>query len=641
MPWAARKYVFEQHYQLSIGQVWEILSQTDQLNRNIGLSSIVVGPAEFSAQGLFRAVRMKALGLVNVEWKESPFEWVKEQYYQVSREYSSGPIRSFIGGVELSSDHNFEGQEGTTVRLFGEFTPSNVLGLIVIPTFAVRSLKLTLTYLNNYLAHLEKNKLTSARHSTIPVHSPSKREQDQLNELFIQLRRSHRDEHAVGLLYRHLVERGDHEVVDMRPYSLADDWGIEREEALKLFLYSTKIGILNLSWNLICPNCRVAKEQTSSLIQLDNQIHCDFCGVDYKANFDRYVELCFTIHPNIRKAEKNVYCIGGPAITPHVYVQKQIAKGEQAVINLERVHEQMRLRVLRYNSVLELKQHFPHAVDMEEKSSTVKSEESPTLIFKDGWSQDEVNFNGTTFTIQCRNESDSPIVVVLEKCGWDDVTVTAAKVTSMKEFRQLFSSEVLAPGNQVGVENVAFLFTDLLGSTVFYEEVGDAQAYGQVRRHFEFMLYWIEHNGGALVKTIGDAVMAVFEAPEQAIQAGFDIQSRVHEFNANSLPLEPIIIKIGVHFGHAIAVNSNGVLDYFGRNVNIAARVQSLSNGGDIVLSHECTERPSVIQLIERYHAKSEVFTTALKGFQETHQLSRIWVPRAQTLTVESEEKAI
>ena len=100
--------------------------------------------------------------------------------------------------------------------------------------------------------------------------------------------------------------------------------------------------------------------------------------------------------------------------------------------------------------------------------------------------------------------------------------------------------------------------------------------------------------------------MAVFESPEQAVQAAFDIQSRVHEFNANSLPLDPIVIKIGIHFGHAIAVNSNGVLDYFGRNVNIAARVQSLSKGGDIVLSHVCSDRPAVVQLIERYNATSK-----------------------------------
>jgi len=458
----------------------------------------------------------------------------------------------------------------------------------------------------------------------------------ELDQLFVQLREIPVNDEAVALLYKYLVEREDHEVVDMRPYSIADEWGIEREVVLKLFLYSTKLGLLNLSWNLICPNCRVSTEQTSSLNQLDNQIHCDFCGVDYTANFDRYVELNFTVHPFIRKAERSVYCVGGPAISPHVFIQKQIAPGAIEEIKLDHVHEQIRLRVLRNNSVIEIKQHFPHGVDIEEKSLG-GLEKLPTLIFNGNWNQDKVDFEGTEFRMLCRNETDNAIVIVLEKSVWDDVTVTAAKVTSMKEFRQLFSSEVLAPGNQVGVENVAFLFTDLLGSTVFYEEVGDALAYGQVRRHFEFMLHWIEHNGGALVKTIGDAVMAVFETPEQAVRAALDIQSRVHEFNANSLPLEPIIIKTGVHYGHAIAVNSNGILDYFGRNVNIAARVQGLSNGEDIILSHECTERPAVIQLLEQYRAEFVTFSAALKGIQETHQLTRIRVPRAQTLTVKSE----
>jgi adenylate cyclase len=637
MPWTARKYVFEQHYELPIELVWDLLSQTDQLNRSIGLSSIQVGPPEFTSQGLFHNTRMKVLGLVNVEWKEAPFEWVRLRYYQVRRQYSSGPIRSFVGGVELTETYNPDGTTGTTVRLNGEFTPASVLGLIAISTYAVRSMRLTLNYLNNYMAHYQNNELQKEQRILTPVHSPSKRERDQLHQLFMQLRELYSNEQAAGLLYRHLLERGDHEVVDMRPYAMADQWGIRRDEALKLFLYSTKIGILNLSWNLICPNCRVPKEQASSLVQLNNEIHCDFCGVDYKSNFDRYVELIFTIQPSIRPAEKNVFCVGGPAVTPHVYVQKQIAVGEQVIIHLDPIHEQMRLRVLRDNRVVMLKQHFPHDVEEHSKYSSVETDEPPILVFNDGWNQDEIDFSGTQFTVQCRNESESPIVVVLEKSSWDDMTVTAAKVTSMKEFRHMFSSEVLAPGNQVGVENVAFLFTDLLGSTVFYEEVGDAQAYGQVRRHFEFMLHWIEHHGGALVKTIGDAVMAVFESPEQAVQAAFDIQARVHEFNANSLPLDPIVIKIGIHFGHAIAVNSNGVLDYFGRNVNIAARVQSLSKGGDVILSHACSEWPAVMQLIERYNAEVKVFSTTLKGIQKTQKLSRVWVPRAQTLTVDAE----
>lgn len=639
MPRSVREYVFEQHYELSIEQVWELLSQTDQLNRNIGLSSIQVGPPEFTSRGLFRQATMKALGLVKVEWNETPFEWVKQKYYRVSREYTTGPIRSFVGGVELSESYNSDGKAGTTVRLYGQFTPTNLLGLVVIPTYAVRSMRLTLTYLNNYLRQLQNDKLGADGHNLLRARSPSKKERDQLHPLFQKLRQAYSDEQVIRLLYDYLLERGDHEVAEMKPYAIADEWGIDRDNVLKLFLYSTKIGILNLSWNLICPNCRVSKEQTSSLHTLNTQIHCDFCGVDYKSNFDRYIELSFTIHPSIRVVENNVFCIGGPAITPHIFVQKQLAAGEEAVIQFDHIHEQMRLRILRDNRVVELKQHFPHGVDEYSKLSATELDEAPTLIFnQDGWNCDELDFNGNQLIVRCHNDSDLPIIVVLERNSWDESTVTAAKVTAMKEFRQMFSSEVLAPGTQVGVENVAFMFTDLLGSTAFYEEIGDAIAYGQVRRHFEFMLHWIEHHGGALVKTIGDAVMAVFESPEQAIQASFEIQSRVHEFNANSFPLEPIVIKIGVHYGHAIAVNSNGVLDYFGRNVNIAARVQSLSQGGDIILSHDCSERPAVMQLIERYKAEIDVFTAALKGIHETHKLLRVRVPRAQTLTVEAEE---
>lgn len=162
----------------------------------------------------------------------------------------------------------------------------------------------------------------------------------------------------------------------------------------------------------------------------------------------------------------------------------------------------------------------------------------------------------------------------------------------MQEFRDLFSSEVLAPGQQVGIENVTILFSDLRASTTLYETIGDAHAYGQVNRHFDFLTDWIAKNSGSIVKTIGDAVMAVFHRPEQAVKAALDIQRYIENFNA-SMDYK-IVIKVGIHTGPAIAVNSNERLDYFGRTVNLAARIQNESRGNDIVISEQCFERKGV-----------------------------------------------
>src|SRR3989454_5092697 len=113
------------------------------------------------------------------------------------------------------------------------------------------------------------------------------------------------------------------------------------------------------------------------------------------------------------------------------------------------------------------------------------------------------------------------------------------QVTTMQEFRDLFAAEVLASGQEIGVQSLAILFSDLKDSTALYECIGDARAYGWVQWHFTFLIACITRHQGALVKTIGDAVMAVFSRPEAAVQAALDIQQKIGAFNCEyqlSLP---------------------------------------------------------------------------------------------------------
>jgi class 3 adenylate cyclase len=213
---------------------------------------------------------------------------------------------------------------------------------------------------------------------------------------------------------------------------------------------------------------------------------------------------------------------------------------------------------------------------------------------------------------------------VLERLRWDDQAVTAAEVTALQEFRDLFGSEVLAPGQEIGIESVTIVFSDLKDSTRLYEEAGDAPAYGQVGRHFEFLKKRIARHHGAVVKTIGDAVMAIFHQPADAVRCCLAIQRDLPSFNA-AWPSRPLVVKLGLHSGPAIAINANGLLDYFGRTVNVAARLLRESQGGDVVLAKRFAEDVRVREaLTQERPVVVDEWTTTLRGMSEPLTLRRI-----------------
>jgi class 3 adenylate cyclase len=161
------------------------------------------------------------------------------------------------------------------------------------------------------------------------------------------------------------------------------------------------------------------------------------------------------------------------------------------------------------------------------------------------------------------------------------------------------------------------MFTDLKGSTALYERIGDAAAYHLVRDHFAFLAEQVRVHEGAIVKTIGDAVMAAFADPVDAVKAALAIQGRVARFNADHAVKGgvAIAIKLGLHKGPCIAVTLNERLDYFGGTVNMAARLQGRSVGGDIILSDALMVEPEVKALLAGKGLVEE--SAVIKGYEE------------------------
>jgi class 3 adenylate cyclase len=209
---------------------------------------------------------------------------------------------------------------------------------------------------------------------------------------------------------------------------------------------------------------------------------------------------------------------------------------------------------------------------------------------------------------------------VLENGQWGNQAATAADVTSLQLFRDLFANEALRAGEELAISSVTLMFTDLRDSTRMYRQIGDAPAFGRVRQHFEILEQEIANQGGAVVKTMGDAVMAVFRQPLGALLA---IQA-AHAEITKTEGTPPLYLKVGIHSGPCIAVTLNERLDYFGSTVNAAARLPGLAEGGHIVLSDQTASDPQVKEWLASSGLRHEKFESEIKGFEQSFALWRV-----------------
>ena len=207
--------------------------------------------------------------------------------------------------------------------------------------------------------------------------------------------------------------------------------------------------------------------------------------------------------------------------------------------------------------------------------------------------------------------------------------VSGHRLLTLQTFRNLFPRETIPPNESLLIRQVTILFTDLAGSTSLYSQKGDSQAYSLVRQHFDLLFEIVDRHNGAVVKTIGDAIMAAFTAPHDALKAAIAMQASMQNFNRNSRNGEAtladqLILKVGIHTGACISVTLNERSDYFGTTVNTAARVQGLSQGNDIVFTETLRDQTQAIAAIENYI--SEQSSVLLKGLSEPITILRMRV---------------
>ena len=592
-------YRWEFDLESSPEQLWPLVSDTNRFNRDTGVPSVEMVNLQ-SGGNARRRLRLSAFG-IPVEWEEQPFEWVRPQRFGVVRRYSKGPVSELRVRVELTPQPVTDKQTTGSKLVYEVWArPKNFLGLIAIPIqvglISAKSFSQTIRKYDELAKH---GRTASIERKTVKFAQGGRERLLSLSQTAIE-RAS--DAEIVALLVDYLENSDEVELARIRAYELAKQWNKPRREVLETFLCATRAGILDLQWTLMCPLCR-GGGSTDSLKEISSQVHCPGCNIDFSVNFEQSVELTFRPNPSIREADVEIFCIGGPQVMPHVMVQQLLPAGESRSVEATLEPGRYRVRTMSLAGWQHLR-----ARDGGERRIALRATD-------EGWSGEEIEV-ASGGDIVFENATRDEQLFILERTVWRDDAATASEVTALQVFRDLFATEALRPGEQISVGTLTVLFTDLKNSTRLYREIGDATAFGQVMNHFDVLKQVIAEESGAMVKTIGDAVMAVFRQPADALRAMLHAQQRLAHPPQGMAPLQ---LKAGLHLGPCIAVTLNDRLDYFGSTVNLAARLEGQSTGDDVVISGAIYSDPAVRDLLSdpQNGLTATTFEIPLKGFDE------------------------
>jgi len=411
----------------------------------------------------------------------------------------------------------------------------------------------------------------------------SKAQQRRLDEQLDRLTSGGVDPGIAERLGDFLANAPAQEVACIRPLALARRLGMPPDAVVAACLRGARAGLLVLLWDLLCPVCRIPSEIKDTLRALKEHGHCEACNLDFELDFAGSVELIFRVHPEIRDAELGVYCIGGPSHSPHVVAQVRLAPAERVEMELTLPEGSYRLRG----------PQLPYALDFRVQPGSPTGRWDITLGPGIPRAEFRVLRPGSQ-VIAIKNEHDRELVARVERTAARDDALTAARAASLALFRELFPTEVLSPGHLVSVATVTLLVTDLDLPADTYARLGDAPAFAIIHEHFRLLDERIRRCGGALIKTVGEGLLAVFDDPAAAVEAALDLQG-VLLAGATTRSLR---LRVGVHRGPAMAATLNDHLDYFGATVRTASQLPALANGGEVILTQDVAGDPRVAALL-------------------------------------------
>lgn len=539
-------------------ELWPYVTDTARTNRASGLGEMHYTERNGELFGWHRTAGLRH------EFVER-WQWTAPSCAELVREYSTGLPR-LIRVLYVLEPHG----EGSRFHVHTAWIPRGLFGPLAVRVGMMWFEHKFRAVVQRMADAVGRAPLTSATRIEPPRLDDDRRRR--LRVLRDALRGRGVDVDALDRLIA-LAESGDElELERIRVRQLARDWKLDERSLLVAALHATRGGLLELTWDVMCPHCRGVRRKLKTLGEIPERERCDACEIEFGTDRENAIEVTFRIHPSIRPLEGAVYCSAQPVRRAHIRLSQEVAPGESRAVDTAFAPGRYRARRRGEEAVA------PLVVRAE-------AERGQVVHWSADGGPDRVEV-GPAPQFELVAGEGAPTTFVVEEVEWDAGALQPADLFNLQEFRDLFNEQYLAAGVQLHIGEQTVLFTDIVGSTKFYAEVGDPTAFVEVKKHFAAIYAVVAAQGGAVVKTIGDAVMAAFSDPLAAVRAAGDIHGK--------FPDGGLRLRISINTGPCIAVNLNSGIDYFGGTVNTAAKLQRVADAGEVALSENVTSAPGV-----------------------------------------------
>jgi class 3 adenylate cyclase len=442
---------------------------------------------------------------------------------------------------------------------------------------------------------------------------------------------------CVAAIERSVRDGSDRDLCRINVLAFAAKHGLDEEPAVAAFLHAARLGLFELSWNVLCPGCGGVLDSGATLKNVNrDEYGCGLCASDYKPTLDEMVEVTFTVSPRVRHiaahspdtlSEVEYYrqifwCSGvdlpetlGDSLAEFTIDSIELPPGEKAVLSVQLPND--------FVIVFDPVTHGTQFIDV--KGEPTRERQSLTMVYNNVKAPvGTVEMQPGPLRLSLENRTDRRVLPALwiaadplhHLMGKRRPFLTAKRLLTNQTFRDIYRADTLDVDQRLKITSLTFLFTDLKGSTALYERVGDLVAYDLVRQHFHILYEVVAAEAGAVVKTIGDAVMATFQTPDRALAAALRMREEMTRINAER-GNEDLLLKIGIHEGPCLAVTLNNSQDYFGQTVNMAARVQGLASSRAIFVTKSVVDDEKSARILETSGLRPSVQRAALRGIAD------------------------